>query len=193
MKSARFVLICAMLLCLAPNTPALAQAPIQTAAPDAWDQSGASYGSIADYTRDDWDFADAEFQVPLLGVSVRNAVGKLASGQPLQGLGVIEVRDGGGADVAGMHGEHLALRATLMGAFFAGSMIFPPAMFGAVLVEQSGLGQPRDLIIAVDGTRTHDIVEFQNVLGKAVAGEIVYLTIVRDGMRHQFRVRASRY
>lgn len=160
----------------------------QAAGIDVPGQDQQAVGSIYQYNRDDWDSEDSEYQIPLIGVSVRNALGKLGSGQPLRGLGVIAVKGGSAAEAAGVHGERAALQAALVGVFFAGSVVFPPAIFGAVLVGASGLGEPRDLIIAVDGARTRDIVEFENAISRAAAGEIVYVTIVRDGRRQQLRV-----
>lgn len=190
MEIARFVLICAFVLSFAPN-PALAGTDAQVAGIDLSDEPPQGIGSIEQYNRDDWDSEDVEFQIPLIGISVSNTLGKLASGQPLRGLGVIAVKDGGAAAAAGVHGERAALRATLVGVFLAGSMVFPPAALAAVLVEESGLGEPRDLITAVDGARTHDVVEFENALARAEVGEIVYLTIVRDGLRQQIRVKLA--
>lgn len=190
MEIARFVLICAFVLSFAPNS-ALAGTDAQAAGIDLSDEPPQGIGSIEQYNRDDWDSEDVEFQIPLIGISVSNTLGKLASGQPLRGLGVIAVKDGGAAAAAGVHGERAALRATLVGVFLAGSMVFPPAALAAVLVEESGLGEPRDLITAVDGARTHDVVELENALARAEVGEIVYLTIVRDGLRQQIRVKLA--
>jgi S1-C subfamily serine protease len=187
MKIRRIVLVCAFVsglaLYLAASATTFAQPGI-----DRWDDSQ-QLGSIDQYTHDGWNFEDAEFQVPTIGVSVRNMLGTLASGQPLSGVGVLTVADGSPAEAAGVHGARAALRATLVGAFFAGAMMFPPAMFGAVLVEESGLGQPRDLIIAVDGMRIHNVLEFEDAIGRATVGQLVYLTILRGGSREQLRMR----
>lgn len=191
MKIARFVLICAFAVLFSSLPPASAQTGSYAAGMGLRDEGPQGLGSVEQYNRDNWDSDDAEFQIPLIGISVRNGSGKLASGQPLRGLGVIAVTGESPADAAGVHGERAAVRAALVGAFFAGSIIFPPAMFGAVLLEESGLGQPRDLIIAVDGARTQDVVEFESAIRRANVGEIVYLTIVRDGRRQQFRVKLA--
>ena len=191
MKIAGFVVVCALVLCFAPSAQVSAQTAAQAEGVDFWDDPPQGVGSIEQYNRDDWDSADREFQIPLIGINVRNAIGKLASGQPLRGLGVIAVKGGSAADLAGIHGERAALRSTLVGVFFAGSMIFPPAMLGAVLVEESGIGDTRDLIIAVDGARTRDVMEFENAMTRADAGEIVYLTVLRDGRRRQLQVKVD--
>ena len=55
-------------------------------------------------------------------------------------------------------------------------------------VQQSGLGESHDLIIAVDGQRTRNLNDFMRAIGEAEAGEIVYLTVVSEGRRNQVRV-----
>jgi hypothetical protein len=58
-------------------------------------------------------------------------------------------------------------------------MVFPPAMFMAVLVSQGDVGESHDLIIAVDGERTRNIADLEDALDRAHNGEIVYLVVVR--------------
>jgi S1-C subfamily serine protease len=70
-------------------------------------------------------------------------------------------------------------------------MIFPPAMFVAMLAQQSGVGESHDLIIAVDGERTRNILDLQDALGRAHDGEIVYLVVVRAGRRQCVAVRLT--
>jgi S1-C subfamily serine protease len=188
-KILKSILIWGLTLLFSSQADVFAQTDGQGAGIDFQSGSLQGLGSVEQYDRDSWDSEDAEFPIPLIGIVVRNGLGKLASGQQLRGLGVTAVKGGGPADAAGVCGERGALRAVLVGTLFASSLVFPPALFGVVVVEQSGLGQPRDLIIAVDGARTRDIVEVENAIGKADAGEIVYLTIIRDGRRQQFRVK----
>ena len=59
-------------------------------------------------------------------------------------------------------------------------------------VQQSGLGESHDLIIAVDGQRTRNLNDFMRAIGEAEAGEIVYLTVVSEGRRNQVRVELPR-
>jgi S1-C subfamily serine protease len=67
-------------------------------------------------------------------------------------------------------------------------MFFPPAMFGVMVLQQSGIGQSHQLIIAVDGQRTRDLFDLGQALQEAKEGEIVYLTVVSGGQRAQVRV-----
>ncbi|HVA67978.1 MAG TPA: PDZ domain-containing protein, partial [Candidatus Binataceae bacterium] len=50
------------------------------------------------------------------------------------------------------------------------------------------VGESYDLIIGVDGVRVTDFLDFQDRMRDLKPGEIVYLSVVRDGRRHQFRV-----
>jgi S1-C subfamily serine protease len=70
----------------------------------------------------------------------------------------------------------------------AGAIFSPPAMLGMIALEQSGVGQSHELIIAVDGQRTRNVTDFEEAIGKAEAGEFVYLTVVSHGQREQLRV-----
>jgi S1-C subfamily serine protease len=61
-------------------------------------------------------------------------------------------------------------------------------MLGMIALQQSEIGESREVIIAVDGQRTRDVSDFGEVMGKAEAGESVYLTVVSGGQRRQVAV-----
>ena len=69
------------------------------------------------------------------------------------------------------------------------SVIFPPAMVAIPLVAVMPLGQNGDLIIAVDSCRVTNAVDFEEQMTDVQPGEIVYLTVVRDGNRVQIAVQ----
>jgi S1-C subfamily serine protease len=71
------------------------------------------------------------------------------------------------------------------------SVFFPPALFGVFVIPQSGIGESYDLIMAVDGQRTHDTNELINALSDVVGGdgELAYLVIVRRGKRQNVVVK----
>jgi S1-C subfamily serine protease len=68
-------------------------------------------------------------------------------------------------------------------------VVFPPAMFVAILAQQSEVGESHDLIIAVDGERTRNTVDLQDALDRVHDGEIVYLDVIRAGRRQHIAVR----
>ena len=73
----------------------------------------------------------------------------------------------------------------------AGSEFFPPALFAVFVIPQSGIGESYDLIMAVDGRRTHDTNELIDALSDVVGGdgEPAYLVIVRRGKRQNVVVK----
>lgn len=42
--------------------------------------------------------------------------------------------------------------------------------------------------MALDGQRIRDLIDFEEALEKAEAGEMVYLTVIRQGQREQLRL-----
>jgi hypothetical protein len=72
-------------------------------------------------------------------------------------------------------------RTALTAALAMGGMVFPPAMFMAILVSQGDVGESHDLIIAVDGERTRNIADLQDALSREDGGEVVYLVVIRAG------------
>ena len=63
-------------------------------------------------------------------------------------------------------------------------MLFPPAALGAIIVQDASIGQSYDLIIAIDGQRTHNVQELRQALASATSGELVYFVLIRTGRRH---------
>jgi S1-C subfamily serine protease len=67
-------------------------------------------------------------------------------------------------------------------------MFFPPAVLGGMVVKGLGIGESYDLIIAVDGQRTHNVRELCEALTGATRGELLYLVVVRGGRRNNIEV-----
>lgn len=61
-------------------------------------------------------------------------------------------------------------------------------MLGVMALQQNGISQSHELIIAVDGQRTRDVTDFGEAIAKAEAGQFVYLTVLSRGQREQLRV-----
>jgi S1-C subfamily serine protease len=141
-------------------------------------------GSVKDYVGgDSYSVGENEDQVPALGIEVTNGESKLTGGPSVTGIKVISVDPGGPAAIAGLQSERMIVRTVLTAAFAVGGLVFPPALFVATLISQGDVGESHDLIIAVDGERTRDIVDLQDALSRADDGEIVYLVVVRAGRR----------
>ena len=73
-------------------------------------------------------------------------------------------------------------------ATLAAGMVFPPAMVGVAIISSTQLDQSYDMIIGVDGDRITNILDFENHLRTVQPGEIIYLNIVRNGIRRQVPV-----
>ncbi len=56
------------------------------------------------------------------------------------------------------------------------------------IVDQTHVGETYDLIIGVDGTRVGNLIEFEDQMRRVKSGQIVYLSMIRDGARLQIAV-----
>jgi len=169
--------------------PAVCAAQVIGAAAGSANQSQA-LGSVKEYVGGHSDSAgENEDQVPALGIEVTNGESKLTRGPSVIGIKVISVDPGGPAAIAGLQSERMVVRTALTAALAVGGLFVPPAMVVAILVSQSDVGESHDLIIAVDGERTRNIVDLQDALSRADDGEIVYLVVVRAGRRQYVAVR----
>jgi S1-C subfamily serine protease len=143
-------------------------------------------GTVRDYleSRDDiWS---------PLGIDVRAAARKLKSGEEKVGLLVVAVTSGGPADKAGLRALHHRMKSALEVASIAGAFFFPPAVMLVPILESTSVGESSDLIVAVDGFRVTDVLDFEDCMRDAKPGEIVYLSLVRDGVRIQLPVALPR-
>jgi S1-C subfamily serine protease len=76
----------------------------------------------------------------------------------------------------------------LEGATMAAALVFPPAIVALTIIDQTHVGESYDLIIGVDGTRVSDLMEFEDRTRTLRPGDIVYLNVVRSGVRRQIPV-----
>jgi len=146
-----------------------------------------SLGSASDYLKSNPHFANT-YEIPLLGIEVDNGTDSLTDGHEVSGVEVLSTIPSGPGAAAGLRGRREGIQAALTVGIMAGAVFFPPAMLGVVALQQSGIGQSRELIIAVDGQRTRDVTDLGEAIEKAEAGEFVYLTILSHSQREQLRV-----
>jgi hypothetical protein len=143
------------------------------------------FGNAAAYT------ADGAFSSPI-GLELAEGSRKLSNGQEAQGLMVLEVTKGSPAATAGLHGYKHAAHSALQGAFIAAALFPSPfapiAMLALPVIELTHVGESYDMIIGVDGSRVTNYLDFTDRIHEARPGEIVYLSVLRDGKRTQMKV-----
>jgi hypothetical protein len=124
-----------------------------------------------------------------LGIEVQQADAKLSAGGKADGLLIVDVTADSPAAKAGLHPYRRTVSDILKGVSIAGALFFPPAVILLPVMDQVHIGETSDLIIAVDGSRVTDYMQFADRLRDVRPGEIVYLSIVRDGSRLQVPVK----
>jgi hypothetical protein len=140
---------------------------------------------------DEFTGYDDTYESPIGAVLQRNCA-ELSGKQTVCGVAVLEVRPHSAAAAAGLK-PYSGLVHTLLGAAVVGSaMVFPPAIAGLDLVEQSHVGESFDLIIGVDGQRIRSLSNFQDATSNIGVGDVLYLSVVRSGKRLQIPVRITR-
>src|SRR5579862_7663199 len=156
--------------------------------------ASAEIGSVRDYVSNSYPGAHlVPAHVPLLGLSVIPAKTKMASGGEVLGLAVTKVDSTSPAEDAGILGQrtnpgHIAEKIGAGVVLTGAALIFPPAAIGLVFINKMGSNQKYDLIVAVDSERTRSLFDLETSLRLAQPGQIVYLTVVRDGRPLQFRI-----
>ena len=133
------------------------------------------------------EYVDGQAMFSSLGVMLREETGALKSGASVKGLLITRIMHGSPAARAGLSAINNASRKAVTGIVVAAALIFPPAIMAIPLVAT--LGQNGDLIIAIDSCRVKNAVDFEEQMTDAQPGEIVYLTVVRDGNRVQVAVQ----
>jgi hypothetical protein len=129
--------------------------------------------------------SEGELSTPF-GMQLREAKRTLKSGEDADGLLIMAVEKNSPAAAVGLrpytHGVHDAIAAAAMvGAVFSGglSVVIIPAL------DYMQVGESYDMIIGVDGSRVTNFLDFQDRMRDLQPGEVVYLSVLRDGKRLQ--------
>lgn len=123
-----------------------------------------------------------------LGLTLREDKRQLKSGASAKGLLVVGLAKEGPAANAGLHAVQPTGQQVLQGVAVAGAMVFPPAIILLPIFASLPIGTGGDLIIAVDGYRVTNAIDFEDNLRDPQPGEIVHLTIIRGAERQQTRI-----
>ena len=129
---------------------------------------------------------DGELSTPF-GMNLREAKRSLKTGEEADGLLITTVDKGSPAAAAGLHSYNHTVHDALAGAAMAGAMV--PFGQAAILLipvlDIYQVGESYDMIIGVDGSRVTNFLDFQDRMRDLQPGEIVYLSVVRNGKRLQ--------
>jgi PDZ domain-containing protein len=118
---------------------------------------------------------------PYLGISVQRIQSRSTPGRDIEGLEIVSVDLGSPAEHAGLKGRGGMTKIGASGAT-AGAMLAPLDIALMPLLKKTGqLGQPGDLIVAIDDRRVTNEVDLQTALTESKPGDTIYLTVVRPG------------
>src|SRR5260370_37791417 len=95
--------------------------------------------SADDYMRNDSQLM-ADYEVPLLGIKVRNGTGKLGDCPRMLGVRVVEVSPTSPAAQAGLRSQQVMGQTALTSPLVVRSIAFPPAVIVLMVVSASGMG-----------------------------------------------------
>lgn len=134
---------------------------------------------------------DEPVEISQLGITARDGQATLDDGERINGVTVVDVSSKGAAATAlGAHkASHMIVRGALLGAGVASAVLFPPALIGVMMLASSHAGMSYDLVVAVDGLRTRNTIEFMQSVADVRSGDTLYLAIVRSGRRLQVPVQ----
>jgi S1-C subfamily serine protease len=129
---------------------------------------------------------DGELSTPF-GMQLREAKRTLKSGEDADGLLITAVQQGGPAATAGLHPYTHGVHDALTGVAIAAAMtpFGMPAILLIPALDIMQVGESYDMIIGVDGSRVTNFLDFQDRMRDLQPGEIIYLSIVRNGKRIQ--------
>jgi hypothetical protein len=129
---------------------------------------------------------DGELSTPF-GMQLREAKRTLKSGEEADGLLITTIEKGSPAAAAGLHPYNHVVHDALAGAAVVGSLM--PFGQAAILLipalDIMQVGESYDMIIGVDGSRVTNFLDYQDRMRDLQPGEIVYLSVVRNGKRLQ--------
>jgi len=112
----------------------------------------------------------------------------LATGEEADGLLIVGVTKNSPAADAGVHAYNATGHNTITGVAMAGAMLFPPAILLLPVLDYAAIGESYDLIIGIDGARVRNFLDYQDRTRDLQPGEMIYLSVIRDGKRLQLTI-----
>ncbi len=164
----------------------------QPASPALESQPSDESNDVVRYREDESEElkSEGELWTPF-GMQSREARRTLKSGEEADGLLITAVEKDSLAAAVGLHAYNHGLHDALTGVAIAGALVLwmvPGGQFAILLVpvlNSMQVGESYDMIIGVDGTRVMNFLDFQDQMRDLQPGEVIYLSIVRNGKRVQ--------
>jgi hypothetical protein len=134
---------------------------------------------------------DSQPSLPYLGISVQRIESHSTPGRDIDGLEIVSVDPGSPAERAGLKARGGMTKLGASGAT-AGTLMAPLNIALMPLLKKTGqLGQPGDLIVAIDDRRVMGEADLETALGDSKPGDTIYLTVVRlasDGAHKTIKI-----
>jgi S1-C subfamily serine protease len=128
--------------------------------------------------------SEGELSTPF-GMQLREARRTLKSGEEADGLLITAVAKNSPAATAGLHAYRHGVHDTLTGVAMATAIVPGVALVLLPVLDYMRVGESYDLIIGVDGSRVTNFIDFQHRMRELAPGEVIYLSVVRNGKRLQ--------
>ena len=135
--------------------------------------------------------SEGELSTPL-GMQLREAQRRLKSGEEARGLLITAVEENSPAAAIGLRAYRHGVHDLLTGGAKVGALLLflmvPGGQFAILLgpaIDSSQVAESYDMIIGVDGSRVISFLDFQDQMHDLQPGELIYLSVVRDGERVQ--------
>ncbi len=130
--------------------------------------------------------SEGELSTPF-GMQLREARRTLKSGEEADGLLITAVAKGSPAAAVGLRAYSHGIHDAITGVAIVSAMV-PFGQFTILLlpvIDYMEVGESYDLIIGVDGSRVTNFLDFQDRMRDLQPGEVIYLSVVRNGKRLQ--------
>jgi hypothetical protein len=155
-------------------------------------QSDDDGSDVAQYREDQREQleSEGEFSTPF-GMQLREARRTLNSGEQADGLLITAVEKDSPAAAVGLRAYNHRVHDALTGVAIAGAVVLlmvPGGQFAYLLIpmlDSMHVGESYDMIIGVDGMRVMNFLDFQDRMTDLQPGEVIYLSVVRNGKRVQ--------
>jgi hypothetical protein len=156
-------------------------------------QPSGESGDVERYRQDLGEQLESEGELSTpLGMQLREAQRRLKSGEEARGLLVTAVEENSPAAAIGLRAYRHGVHDLLTGGAEVGALLLflmvPGGQFAILLgpaIDSSQVAESYDMIIGVDGSRVISFLDFQDQMRDLQPGELIYLSVVRDGERVQ--------